>query len=279
MPSKTKTLERYFRIDDFYNPKSEIRERKHELTQVIRCYTIAKKTEDVLDLTESNDYIIRCPHPTALYDELLRDRVLNTIDYGGIHLPDYECVCDTPSLLRISLKEICCGMLTIKHIQTQHSEWFKLPTPKADELTKLIQRIPRGIIYFEFTKSIDDISMILDSLNKTYVVVDGHSSAKKSTTMIQSFKDGNVDYLVIQSKSGNAGLDLSNVNDIIFYALPDSFIVYEQCKHRIRRKGQTKDCNYYYLICDDTVEEKIYETLQRKKSFNDKVFTQLLKEK
>jgi SNF2 family DNA or RNA helicase len=278
MPSKTKTLERYFRIDDFYSPKHEIRERKHELTQVILCYTIAKKTEDVIDLTDSNEYIIKCPHPSALYDELFRNRVLNSINYGGIHLPNYECVCDTPSLLRISLKEICCGLLTIKEIQTQQTEWFRLPSPKISELTKLIQNIPKGIIYFEFTHSIVDIATVLDNLNKSYVVVDGKTSAKKSTNMIQSFKSGQVDYLVIQSKSGNAGLDLTNVNTIIFYSLPDSFIVYEQCKHRIRRKGQTKDCNYYYLICTDTVEEKIYETLQKKKSFNDKVFSQLLKE-
>jgi SNF2 family DNA or RNA helicase len=245
---------------------------------VIRCYTIAKKTEDVIDLTDSNEYIIKCPHPSALYDELFRNRVLNSINYGGIHLPNYECVCDTPSLLRISLKEICCGLLTIKEIQTQQTEWFRLPSPKISELTNLIQKIPKGIIYFEFTHSIIDIVTVLDNLNKSYVVVDGKTSAKRSTNMIQSFKSGQVDYLVIQSKSGNAGLDLTNVNTIIFYSLPDSFIVYEQCKHRIRRKGQTKDCNYYYLICTDTVEEKIYETLQKKKSFNDKVFSQLLKE-
>ena len=279
MPSKTKTLERYFRIDDFYSPKHEIRERKHELTEVIRCYTIAKKTEDVIDLTKSHDYIIKCQHPTEMYDELLKNRVINTINCNGNALYDYECVADTPSLLRTSLKEICCGLLTVKHIQTQQSKWIQFNSSKTNELKSLVQTIPKGIIYFEFTLSIQEITNVLKSLNKSYVVVDGKTSAKKSTNMIQSFKSGQVDYLVIQSKSGNAGLDLTNVNTIIFYSLPDSFIVYEQCKHRIRRKGQVEDCNYYYLICTDTVEEKIYETLQKKKSFNDKVFSQLIKEK
>ncbi|MFA7030312.1 MAG: helicase-related protein, partial [Candidatus Cloacimonadaceae bacterium] len=86
------------------------------------------------------------------------------------------------------------------------------------------------------------------------------------------FKEGKVNYLVIQSKSGNAGLDLTVTNNVVFYTMPESYIVYHQCKSRIRRIGQEQECNYYHMICRDTVEERVYDSLKRKKSFSTRLF-------
>ena len=117
-----------------------------------------------------------------------------------------------------------------------------------------------------------NLSNICDDLNLNYAIVDGSTSKKNADSYIKGFKDGTISFLIMQSKSGNAGLDLTCTNNVIFYALPESYIVFKQCKGRIRRPGQTKVCNYYYFICEDSLEKDMIQSLKKKKSFTTRVF-------
>lgn len=271
MPGKTHTLERYFVMNDYYQPSNERPNRKEELTAIINCYTWGKKTEDVVDLTKENNIIVKCPHPKEWYDELLKNRVVTDEKF------EKYCVADNKGVLRIRLREICTGILT-----TQDDKYVKgfieTESPKIKEFRNLIQTIPKAIIYYEFTSSLNQIEQVLKDEGKRYVIVNGKCNTKKSTILIEQFKRYKEVYLVIQCRSGNAGLDLTNTNTIIFYSLPESYIIFHQCKSRIRRIGQLKDCYYYYLICEDTIEKHMYSTLQKKKSYTDRVFQNYLNE-
>ena len=138
------------------------------------------------------------------------------------------------------------------------------------KLKELLSTLPNAIIYTEFKSDVKNVKLVCDELNRSYVVVDG--SVKKSDKLIERFKDNKVDFLIMQNKSGNAGLDLTCTNNVVFYTLPEGYIVYHQCKGRIRRPGQTKECNYYHLMCEDTVEYDIMKSLKKKKSYTTKVF-------
>ena len=262
---KTRVFERYFRINDYFQPAGEIRERKAELTQLINAYTLGVKTESVIDLPDEINKTIDCIKPNEEYNTLFKSMVLNK--------EDYKYIADTPASLRLGLKSLCSGLLYMdKDDSEKNAVMFN--TDKIARLKDLVTKLKNAIIYYEFTPSAKMIEEALTSLNRTSVTVNGSINAKKSFELIESFKNNKVDFLIIQSQSGNAGLDLTNTNNIIFYSLPDSYIVFHQCKSRIRRIGQSKDCNYFYLICVDSIEEKIYQTLAQKKTFNDRVFEQ-----
>lgn len=278
MPVKTKIINRYFILDDYYNPSKEKLERSDELTYIIKQYTWGKKTDEVITLTKEHNFIVHCEHPKQFYDELAKERIL---EQGS-----WYCVADNKGVLRIALREIASGFVNWKQdlydkegnfiSHNEETELLKF-NPKTEPFTTLIKAIDSCIIYYEFTNNLKDIEAVLKNLNKSYVIVNGSTSKKKSTELINKFKQGQVKYLVIQSRSGNAGLDLTNVHDVIFYNLPESYIVFHQCKSRIRRQGQTKECNYFYLIDKDTIEEAVYKSLARKKSFTEKVFKQYIK--
>ena len=53
--------------------------------------------------------------------------------------------------------------------------------------------------------------------------------------------------------------------------LPSS-LVFEQSKKRIHRIGQKNKCTYYIFMCENSVEQKIYSTLQERKDYTDKLF-------
>ena len=68
------------------------------------------------------------------------------------------------------------------------------------------------------------------------------------------------------------GLNLQKANKIIYFTPPLSSELFEQSKKRIHRIGQNRPCFYYYLTCEKSIEEKIYETLGKRKDYTDALF-------
>ena len=264
---KTKTFQRYFQIDDYYKPSRERREFSQELSEIINDYTWGKKSEEAITLTMENNFIIDCDEPCTAYTTLLTDRCL----IKG----DWTCVADNKGTLRIALRELCDGAVTMTHKTLKKTVSFGT-SPKIKKLKELLSILDSGIIYYEFDESIPKITRCLQKENKSFVIVNGKTSGKLTIEYINQFKNGIVNFIVMQSKCGNAGLDFIVTNNVIFYSLPESYIVYHQCKSRIRRFGQTKECNYYHLLCKNSIEHLIYHSLQKKKSFTDRVFAQYL---
>jgi SNF2 family DNA or RNA helicase len=260
MPSKSKMYERYFRLNDYYQPSMEISDRKKELSDLISEITWGMETEDAIDLTVENNYKVMCPHPLKYYDELKKENIVT--------IGSDEIVADNEAIMKLKLRQICSG-----HIKTTEEKPYQvihLYNHKREALKTLVQTLPNAIIYTEFDEDIIEVTSVLFDLDYSYVIVNGKT--KNSDPLIDKFKEGEVDFLVIQSKSGNAGLDLTVTNNVVFYTMPESYIIYHQCKSRIRRIGQEQECNYYHLICRDTVEELVFNSLKKKKSFSTRLF-------
>lgn len=264
MPGKTRFLHRYFTMDDYYNPRSEKKEFSIELNTILQAVTWGKKTEDVITLQPEHHHTITCKNPGSNYTTLSSKRILR--------LPNTVVVADNKAVLRSKLRQICSGHVIGEDPRTGKPSQEILGTDKLAKLELLITELPHAIIYTEFDKDMELIAQILLDQNRTFKCINGQT--KKSDMLIQMFKDGLIDFLVMQCKSGNAGLDLTCTNHMIFYTLPESHIVFSQCKARIQRLGQTQDCNYYYLLCENTIDEDIYyKALSKKKSYSDKLFT------
>lgn len=75
---------------------------------------------------------------------------------------------------------------------------------------------------------------------------------------------GNARILVSQITAGAYGLTLTVAHTIIYFSLGFSVIEFLQSQDRIHRIGQTKSCIYISLLCEKTVDEYMYRTLQEK---------------
>ena len=76
------------------------------------------------------------------------------------------------------------------------------------------------------------------------------------------FQDGPARYIVCQYQSGGVGIDLYASHTCIFYEPTMSSLLLEQARARIRRKGQTRRCLYYHLICPGLVDDRISRTVR-----------------
>lgn len=271
-PAKYKVYERFFYLDDYGNP---IKDKPNtELDDIIASMSYGEKTDDILSLPKANHIIMKCKFKDkSKYNEFEKN--------GVVEINGETIMVDNPASHRMKLKQMCNGFIFYEkfHEDTcrETKEILELENPKLDTLKELINNIDSGVIYTQFDYDIISISKVLDELGRSYVTVNGKT--KDSEPLIVKFKTGKVDFMVIQAQSGNAGLEFQNTTNIIFYSLPDSFIVYDQCTFRIRRIGQKKECNYYYLITEGTIELGIYRALKTKQSFNNKIFSLYRKEK
>lgn len=257
LPGKTNFLKRYFEVDQYYSPIAELR--PLELTYLIGDIIIAAETDDVLDLPPEVDHEIKIKKRDPLYDILFKKKVVVLEDGQTI-------VADSAGKLLNKLRQISNG-----HIITDQGNTILLETGKTEALSKFFKDHDRGIVFTEFDADVTKVLSVMPN-DRSYTIVTGKTKAKDSGPAIEEFKAGRYNYLIIQSTSGNAGLDLWMVHETFFYGLPLSYIVLHQCKSRTRRYGQTQQCNYYFAINAGTVDTKIYRVLKQKKSFTTATF-------
>lgn len=124
----------------------------------------------------------------------------------------------------------------------------------------------RLIVFYNFTAEMATLEDICKKYNRPVSVVCG---AVKDLKAYESAADS---VTLIQYQAGAMGLNLQKANKIIYYSPPLSSELYEQSKKRIHRIGQERPCFYYRLICKKSIEEKIYETLEMRRDFTEKLF-------
>lgn len=83
---------------------------------------------------------------------------------------------------------------------------------------------------------------------------------------------GKNDIVLCQWVSGSASLNLQFINYWVAFTPNYGYATTIQAKGRIKRIGQTRPMFFYWLRCDDTIEEAIYKCLSTKKDFAEDVW-------
>ena len=121
----------------------------------------------------------------------------------------------------------------------------------------------RMIIFYNFQNELDKIVELVD---KPISIING------GTKDLSAYEKSENSVTLIQYQAGAMGLNLQKANKIVYFTPPLSSELFEQSKKRIHRIGQDKTCFYYYLICRNSIEEKIYRTLAMRKNYTEKLF-------
>lgn len=86
---------------------------------------------------------------------------------------------------------------------------------------------------------------------------------------IEGFKCGKYQYLIANPASAAHGLTFVNCQYAVYFSLSYSAELWKESQDRIHRIGQTKNATYIYLLCEKSIEEKIYEALQNKRKISE----------
>ena len=216
------------------------------------------KKDEVFDLPEQIHQTIKV-NTTKEYRKFRKDSIIGISPMRGAMMsatdPDYdgtvELVGDT-TLTKMLYERQLCGQYNKEKLEA-----FR------DLLESTNDRL---IVFYNFTSELQSLEDIAISLNRPISIVNGKSKE------LGGYENYNDSVTFIQYQAGAMGLNLQKSNRIVYFTPPLSSELFEQSKKRTHRIGQERACFYYYLTCKNSVEEKIYKTLEMRKDYTEALF-------
>lgn len=201
------------------------------------------KSEEVFDLPQQIDTNLHCT-VSKEYRKFHKDAI--------VKFNDQELIGDT-SLTKMLYERMLCGALNKDKLNL-----FK------DLLNSTNDRL---IVFYNFQNDLMKLSEIVIDSDRPVSIINGDT---KDLSAYENFENS---VTLIQYQAGAMGLNLQKSNKILYFTPPLSSELFEQSKKRTHRIGQKRTCFYYYLICRNSVEEKIYGTLKMRRDFTERLFT------
>lgn len=138
---------------------------------------------------------------------------------------------------------------------------------KLDKVKDLIESTgDRVVIFYNFNDELERLVKVCDECNRMVSIINGDIKD------INNFNIYNDAVLLVQYQSGAMGLNLQKASRVIYFTPTLTSELYEQSKKRVHRIGQKNTCYYYNLICRNSIEEKIYNILNERKDYTEKLF-------
>lgn len=196
------------------------------------------KTEEVIDLPEQS--FINIYHSTSSEYEIFRkDRIVNI---------DGETLIGDMTLTNLLYQRLLLG----------------ISNQKLLALKDLIDSTNRRIVvFYNFKKELEKIKSIID---RPLSIINGD---EKDLTAYENYENS---ITIVNYQAGAKGLNLQKANILVYYSPTLSCEDYMQSKKRIHRIGQKLPCFYYKLIAPDSVEPRIYNTLERGEDYTNDLF-------
>ena len=153
------------------------------------------------------------------------------------------------------------AIILAKKAQTQGIEHSKIP-----KLKEILDTVPgKALIFTSYRDSVDLIYNKLIEMGVSAGILIGKAGAtglkqKKQIETVQKFRDG-IFQVLVATRVGEEGLDIAEVNQVIFYDNVPSSIRFIQRRGRTGRKDTGK---LVVLIAKNTIDETYYWIGKRK---------------
>lgn len=243
-----KLLKRFGRT--FYQmDKKEPYKNVNRLKRKMREYgCVFMKTEEVFDLPEQN------------FIELKIENDVNYKEFEEhciVKFKDVKIIGDTVLNYRLGLRQLAC-------IYNEN---------KKTRLKDLINSTEgRLIIFYNFN---DEMKAIKECIPKDRPI----SYVNGSCVDKNNYNTYDDSITLMQYQAGAKGHNMQKANHLIFYSPTEKCEDYMQSIKRIHRIGQERPCFYYKFIVKDSIEEQIYNALEKGEDYTNELFNTGIREK
>ncbi len=251
----------YCLLNQWYQPYKYINVDK--LQDIISKYSYRVTKEECLDLPEKlPDKIFEIElKEKAIYKELMKHSTVEKFDL----------LADNSLSRMAKLRQVCSGFLNVE------DKTIDLKCEKIKVLDDFISDFDKKlVIFYEFNYSFEKICKLLEKKKIKYVYLNGKQKDKLVWKEFQNNPE--VQVIVCQYRSGNAGINLYEADTIVFYEPTLSSNILEQARARVDRIGQTSKPSYIFFLTKGTIEEKIYKSLSQYNDFSEKLFEEYILE-
>lgn len=225
-----------YKINDYSHAK------KDEIMEVLKPYMLTFTQEEAgfnQEIFEEVKYLPMAPKIKYITEILLRDNIFQ-MDNGA------EIICDTPAKKMSKLHQLYSGT-----VKDECGNSFILDKSKA-EYIKNAYKGKKIAVYYKFVAEGDALKEIF---------------AGQWTDSPEEFNSQEDKVFICQIQSGSMGVNLSTADYIVFYNIDFSALQYWQARARMQSKDRKKDSIVHWIFTEGGIEDKIYKTVIKKKSF------------
>jgi len=248
---------------------------KMAFEDAVKPFTVRLRKADVLTDLPPKQYIVKkYLLPTTIqkmYDKL-RDDFMTELVIA-------ESAGQLTATLAISratrLHQIVSG-----HAPDDEGNMYEFDSGRMAVLEEILAERPTGsktIIWAHYRGSIDSIHLRLSQLygkGFSQRVYGGVSETERQAAFHAFKTDPSCKVLIANAASAGWGLTFTEADACIYYSNSYNYEHRAQSEDRIHRIGQTADSvQYYDIVAEGTVDEKIMETLSRKGDFSKSIMT------
>lgn len=219
---------------------------------------------DLPDKTEVDNFCFLTKHQASCYEKVVLE-LKHKMEEGF-----YDNIARRGAVLStmMRLKQIC-------NHPTQwlgHGEYTKSKSGKFIELGKLGQQIfeanERVLIFTQYKEIIQPIHDFLKGIFKRDgLMLHGGTKIKDRQRLVDAFqKDDGPPFFVLSLKAGGTGLTLTKATQVIHFDRWWNPSVENQATDRAYRIGQKKNVLVHKFICQGTIEDKINDMINIKKT-------------
>lgn len=132
------------------------------------------------------------------------------------------------------------------------------------------------LVFTQFKEIIPALNELLSRVfNKIGYTIDGETSMQKRNFYIDSFQNGDAQYMVLSLKTAGVGLNLTAAQNVIHFDRWWNPAVENQATDRVYRIGQTKNITVYRFTSANTVEENINKKMSIKQHLADEIINDI----
>jgi superfamily II DNA or RNA helicase len=148
-------------------------------------------------------------------------------------------------------------------------------SPKLEELKEIVHDLVveeerKVVIFSEWEKMNQQVGALLDKMKVGYVSLHGGIPTRRRGQLIARFRDNPDLKVFLSTDAGGVGINLQAASAVINVEPPWNPARLEQRIARVHRMGQVRPVLAIHLLTENSIEERVWETIRLKKElFND----------
>jgi len=179
---------------------------------------------------------------------------------------------------------ILAGLTTLKQLCNHPALLLKDQSEiegRSGKLQRLVEMLEealsegdKALIFTQFTKMGEMLREYIErKFRRDVLFLHGGVPQKKRDKMVSLFQEGQngPPIFVISVRAGGTGLNLTNANHVFHFDRWWNPAVEDQATDRAFRIGQTRSVQVHKFICAGTLEERIDELIERKKTLTNSI--------
>ena len=143
-------------------------------------------------------------------------------------------------------------------------------SPKLDELREILRELVveegrKVVIFSEWEKMNLQVGALLDKMKITYISLHGGVPTRRRGQLIARFRDQPDLKVFLSTDAGGVGINLQAASVVINIEPPWNPARLEQRIARVHRIGQLRSVLAIHLLTENSIEERVWETIRVKK--------------